>query len=197
MFFYCFNIHFWSFSTFKNKHFDRDVFQISKVVRVLSSSPFETVFGTDFGAKFASFWASASMHWECFFFTWFSMRFGTLFGAPNESKNGHQNLLQVTIITYCAPDGCSDSFLTPPGPHFGRFGSPFLVDFGSRLYKKLHSFTTWVVATAQPLLLRTWFLNSKAKVKCITHPKHFRTIQRSNDQATERSSDQVIDGATE
>ena len=67
IFFYCFSIHFWSFSTLKNKHFVRDVFQISRVARVLPSFPFATVFVTDFRAKFGSFWGSASLRWECFF----------------------------------------------------------------------------------------------------------------------------------
>ena len=131
-FFYCFSIDFWRFSTLKNKHFVRDVFQISKIIRVQSFYRFGTDFVIDFRAKFGTFWGSASMRWECFFFMWFSMRFWTLFGAPNEPKNGPMIFGQATIITYCAPDGCFDSFLTPPGRHFGRFGSLFLVDFGSR-----------------------------------------------------------------
>ena len=87
---------------------------------------------TDFRAKFGTFWDSASMCWECFFLCGSLCVFRLFFGAPNEPKNGHPIFGQATMITYCAPDGCFDSFLTPPEPHFGRFGSLFLVDFGSR-----------------------------------------------------------------
>ena len=55
MFFYCFTNHFWSLSMLKSKHFVRDVFQISQVVRVTSSFLFVTVFVTDFRPEFGSF----------------------------------------------------------------------------------------------------------------------------------------------
>ena len=88
---------------------------------------------TDFRAKFGSFLSHASMRWQCLFFKLLSIRFGTLFGAPNEPKNRLPILAKAIIITYCAPDGCSEGFLGPSGDHFGHFGGPFLVDFGSRL----------------------------------------------------------------
>ena len=67
MFFYCFNNHFWSSSTLKNKHFVRGVFQISQVVRVTSSFLFVTVFVTDFRAQLGSFLGYVSMRWQGFF----------------------------------------------------------------------------------------------------------------------------------
>ena len=70
------------------------------------------------------------MRWQDLFFTLLSMPFGTLFGASNEPKTRFRDLGQSIIIKYCAPDGCSESFLGPPGDHFGHFGAPFLVDFG-------------------------------------------------------------------
>ena len=127
MFFGCFNMHFWSFSTFKNKHFVRDVFQFSKVVRVQSSSPFATVFVTDFGAKFGSFWSYVSMCWQCLFFRLLFIRFGTFFGAPNEPKKGLPILPEVLSLVFRASDGCPESFWTPPRGHFGRFGGPFFM----------------------------------------------------------------------
>ena len=129
MFFYCFNNHFWSFSMLKSKHFVRDVFQISQVVRVTSSFLFVTVLVTVFRAQFGYFLGYVSMRWQCLFFTLLSMRFGTLFGASNEPKTRLPNLRQATIIKYCAPDGCSEGFLGPPGDHFGHFGGAFLIDF--------------------------------------------------------------------
>ena len=130
MFFGCFNMHFWSFSTFKNKHFVKDVFQISKVVRVLSSSPFAIVFVTVFGPKFGSFWSYVSMRWQCLFFTLLSMRFGTLFGAPNVPKNRLRNLVKIFSLAFRASDDDPESFWTLPGNYFGRSGGPFLVNFG-------------------------------------------------------------------
>ena len=123
-------MHFWSFSTFKNKHFVKDVFQISKVVRVQSPSPFATVSVTDFGAKFGSFWRYVSMCWQCLFFRLLFIRFGTLFGAQNEPKKGLRILREVLILVFRASDGCPESFWTPPRGHFGRFGGSFLIHFG-------------------------------------------------------------------
>ena len=130
MFFCCFNIYFWSLSTTKNKLFVRDVFQISQVVRVLSSSPLAIVFVTVFGTKFGSFWSYVSMLWHYLFFTLLSMRFGTLFGAPNVPKNRRPILPQVLILAFRVSDDRPESFLTLPGDHFGCFGVAFLINFG-------------------------------------------------------------------
>ena len=130
MFFYCFNNHFWSSSTLKNKHFVRGVFQISQVVRVTSSFLFVTVFVTDFRAQLGSFLGYVSMRWQGLFFTLLSIRFETLFGASNAPKTRLRDLVQSTIIKYCVPDGCSEGFLGPPGDHFGHFWGAFWSDLG-------------------------------------------------------------------
>ena len=70
------------------------------------------------------------MRWQGLFFTLLFMRFGTLFGAPNEPKTRPRDLAKSTIIKYCAPDGSSEGFLGPPGDHFGHFGGAFWIHFG-------------------------------------------------------------------
>ena len=53
------------------------------------------------------------MRWQGLFFTLLFMRFGTLFGAPNEPKTRLRDLAKSTIIKYYALDGSSDGFLRP------------------------------------------------------------------------------------
>ena len=53
------------------------------------------------------------MRWQGLFFTLLFMRFGTLFGAPNEPKTRLRDLAKSTIIKYYAPDGSSEGFLAP------------------------------------------------------------------------------------